>query len=614
VQSKPDQFEMKSLPAAEDIRAALGRMFAVDPFQHSPQLAAFLKFIVEETLGGKGNDLKGYTIATLALGRPVDFDPQTDPIVRVQAGRVRQAIQEYYQAHPADPIRILFEKGSYQPKFIFRPLSINHVVHPDKAFAPSVMMDGVLAIPRPLEIAQEPLSLTKATVESVLPRTIRDKPQYELTLQGIFGFATIAAMLGIVALFMFGVLAPKLAEVPLAPRQSYFPTLIIDGGNGPSDPLELLAIVQRTQNALTRFDDIVIVLDSQDERGTSQLAPVRAKAERLVLKISGNYSDRGRVRFSARLVEQLDQRVVWAQEFEPIVSGTAGDVGRSEIVRAIATTIARPYGVVHAYARQAFASVEEKQSDFGCIMVAFDYWQHSEKEMRTSAKKCLENQLTKNPRLGAVHSQLAYLYLDDYRFDDVDHQKQVLDRAIAAAFRGANLSPISARSYQTLLAIHFVRKEMESAWRAADQALKLNPFDSDIMADVAVHYISAGQFAKGLTLLEESMTYINNPPDWIVTYRSIALLMLGRTDEAAMILKPIKSSESPLAMVGTILVSFHEKDQQGATESINAFRKIHPKIFANPKAYLERLNIERGMTNLLLSRYQAALTWSGQSS
>ncbi|OJY38096.1 MAG: hypothetical protein BGP06_16780 [Rhizobiales bacterium 65-9] len=57
----------------------------------------FLQYVVEETLEGRGRSLKGYAIAVEALGRSDDFDPQFDPIVRVEARRLRQALRSYYE-------------------------------------------------------------------------------------------------------------------------------------------------------------------------------------------------------------------------------------------------------------------------------------------------------------------------------------------------------------------------------------------------------------------------------------------------------------------------------------------------------------------------------------
>lgn len=59
-------------------------------------MTSFLLFIVETTLAGHGNKLKAYTIAMEALGCGTDFDPQTDPVVRVEAVRLRRALARYY--------------------------------------------------------------------------------------------------------------------------------------------------------------------------------------------------------------------------------------------------------------------------------------------------------------------------------------------------------------------------------------------------------------------------------------------------------------------------------------------------------------------------------------
>src|SRR5918911_1070228 len=103
-------------------RAALARVVASEPFRNAPRLVAFLTFVVEKTLAGEAAALKGYTIATQALGRPDDFDPQADPIVRVEAGRLRRALQAFYEGEGADdPVRIAIPVGSYGAVFEHRP-------------------------------------------------------------------------------------------------------------------------------------------------------------------------------------------------------------------------------------------------------------------------------------------------------------------------------------------------------------------------------------------------------------------------------------------------------------------------------------------------------------
>ncbi|WP_342359194.1 hypothetical protein [Terrarubrum flagellatum] len=102
----------------EEIREQLARLRASDLFASSPQLVNFLDYVVEERLAGREAEIKGYTIAVEALGRPPEFDPQVDPIVRVEARRLRRTLRVYYSGAGAhDPIVISMPTGGYSPTF-----------------------------------------------------------------------------------------------------------------------------------------------------------------------------------------------------------------------------------------------------------------------------------------------------------------------------------------------------------------------------------------------------------------------------------------------------------------------------------------------------------------
>jgi hypothetical protein len=103
---------------AEEIRAAVERVVTSPGFRRSPQLVAFLRFVVESVLGGKAARIKSYTIGIEALRRGEDFDPQIDPIVRVEAGRLRRALASYYAGGGAGrSVTIEIPLGSYVPTF-----------------------------------------------------------------------------------------------------------------------------------------------------------------------------------------------------------------------------------------------------------------------------------------------------------------------------------------------------------------------------------------------------------------------------------------------------------------------------------------------------------------
>jgi hypothetical protein len=111
-------------PSETEIRAALDRVVASLYFRGSPRLASFLCFVVEATLAGNADRIKGYSIAIGALGRNDTFDPQTNPIVRVEAGRLRRALERYYDGSGRhDEIVIALPCGSYVPTFGHRGIA-----------------------------------------------------------------------------------------------------------------------------------------------------------------------------------------------------------------------------------------------------------------------------------------------------------------------------------------------------------------------------------------------------------------------------------------------------------------------------------------------------------
>src|SRR5215831_12332346 len=84
------------IPAAAVVRAELDRILASELFTRSERLSAFLKFIVDETLAGRAGSLKEQVIAVEVYGKGADFITAEDPIVRVDARRLRDKLREYY--------------------------------------------------------------------------------------------------------------------------------------------------------------------------------------------------------------------------------------------------------------------------------------------------------------------------------------------------------------------------------------------------------------------------------------------------------------------------------------------------------------------------------------
>jgi TolB-like protein len=109
-------------PTNDEVRAQLERLLASDALSGSARLRRFLSFIVERALEGEGRQLKEYAVGIEVFDRGSDYDPRIDSIVRVEAGRLRARLDEYYShAGHDDPVIVRIPRGGYTPVFERRP-------------------------------------------------------------------------------------------------------------------------------------------------------------------------------------------------------------------------------------------------------------------------------------------------------------------------------------------------------------------------------------------------------------------------------------------------------------------------------------------------------------
>jgi hypothetical protein len=101
-----------------DILRQLDRLLDNPHFSHSKRFPSFLRYIVQEELEGRGDQLKERTLGIEVFGRNAGYDTTSDPIVRVTAAEIRKRIAQYYQdSDNPDQLRISLPPGSYIPHF-----------------------------------------------------------------------------------------------------------------------------------------------------------------------------------------------------------------------------------------------------------------------------------------------------------------------------------------------------------------------------------------------------------------------------------------------------------------------------------------------------------------
>ena len=115
--------QVLGIPALTEslIRSQLARVEAHPLFVRSARMRRFLEFTIEATLAGRAEQLKEYVLGIEVFGRAEAHDPRLDPIVRVEARRLRAKLRDFYESEGAEEeLMIEYPLGSYVPRFQLR--------------------------------------------------------------------------------------------------------------------------------------------------------------------------------------------------------------------------------------------------------------------------------------------------------------------------------------------------------------------------------------------------------------------------------------------------------------------------------------------------------------
>jgi TolB-like protein len=138
------------------VRAALEKILASPTFATAGRHNRLLRYLVDRTLAGEGDQLKEYVLGVDVFDRADSFDPRIDSIVRVEVRRLRSRLEDYYREHGrTDPLTITIPRGSYVPVFESRtagPTSVpilessSSTPGPGRAYSPAVIIAAALSV------------------------------------------------------------------------------------------------------------------------------------------------------------------------------------------------------------------------------------------------------------------------------------------------------------------------------------------------------------------------------------------------------------------------------------------------------------------------------------
>lgn len=274
-----------------EIREQLARIRSSPAFDAPDRAQKFLTYVVEEALQGRAERIKAYSIAIEVFGRDASFDAQNDPVVRIEAGRVRRALEHYYLlTGQKDPVLITVPKGGYVPTFSRMTES------PPQA-------DG-RAVPARKTTAFGRLAVSAAALGAL--GIVGWALVYQLPLRQLTGLTGVALTDA----------APGMPKVTIAPFEDITGT--------PSSALLTRGLNDEVVGQMARFKEINVLA------GDEPIAPSPAGSDLPDYRLEGRIRlDDDRLRFSARLVDREDGVIIWTKTYDAELGRRAGSVANS---------------------------------------------------------------------------------------------------------------------------------------------------------------------------------------------------------------------------------------------------------------------------------------------
>ncbi|RUL97681.1 hypothetical protein [Rhizobium chutanense] len=293
------------------VRDQLDRILSSVEFQAPDRSRRFLAYIVAETLAGRETNLKAYAIAQAVFGRDASFDAQNDPVVRIEAGRIRRALERYYLVVGRDdPIQITIPKGRYVPSFIVRQPAIS----PENRPEPKDNRRHMLAA------QQKPSSYRDLLLPIGVPLVLGLVAILSLIrpLEGLFGSSTPA-----VATVSSKGDALK-AEILVEP--------LVGTGRENGDVDIAKGLTDEVIAQLTKINSVIV------KAAGPQTQIVASSRPQLLLQ--GSLGTEGsRLHVQIRLVDRADGTVIWTGAYDRTFEGRSILDVQEEIARQIADAI-----------------------------------------------------------------------------------------------------------------------------------------------------------------------------------------------------------------------------------------------------------------------------------
>jgi adenylate cyclase len=545
-------------PTREEVVAALERVTSSPCFARALRAQSFLRFVTHETLAGRATDVRGYSIAIAVFRKPASFDATHDPLVRVEAGRLRSKLCEYYATVGAeDPVRIELRSGSYVPTF--------------RSAVPA------------------PTSPPASTPLQVHVGRNRARAAWAL---GVPAAALIAAwsVSGMQpVLHAFGIGDAGRAAAPItrpqaAPRIRVQPFRSI---GAPDMAYLALGITEEVMTRLGAYPELQIIAAPAADADWSGYAS--KPGVEFLLSGSVNTAD-DTIRVVPQLTDARSGRRVWLANYqEPLAADNVWNVVDA-VAKAVAAAVGEPYGpLFDAEVARAAAATPPAPDPYHCLLRFVFALQVISEAAHGRATACFEGVVAADPGSSMGWARLAALYRMEYLhgFNAKADAPPPLDRATHAAGEALSIDANNPFANQELAFLHLLRGDRIAFEDYVARTLALNP-SADIRAALGINFVKMGQVERGLSLIDRSIADSPRAPPFFYMGYVVQALRVHDYDAAYSSAQRMATRDWPFGQAVLAAVAALAGQPEKAREAAKRLRDLQPAFAATGRDLIAR--------------------------
>lgn len=579
-------------PAAPAVRETLERVLRSETFGRSERARNLLRYLIDREQAGEAERLKGFTIAVDVFGKDAEFDPSTDAVVRVQAGRLRDLLEQYYATEGADdPLRVVIPRGSYVPAYRYMAARVEASEEPPAPEPAAVEAAAASAVP-PLEPAYDQSTLPASTLSPQLAKQVR-----------LFWMAmgAVIAMLGFVVVRMALPLQLPAETVSLVPEGALstasiaarYPPEALPSAHisaNTSDP-EAIKLALTFRSALSGFDTIDLIARDHAGAGDRVDGPLDFIFSLVSLPSGGAVV--------VELQHAASGTVLMSRQFSPAASS------REELDDQIADMLSAAVpvsGVIYGF-------IEQKRLQSGltaCLLLNDNYYLDQTTARHRAAFDCFKGLLDEGVKSPLIYSEMAALELESIT-DRYDYPPDAtLEKGMDLAYRGVLTGPTSPYAHRAYGYLNGRSGNTAESIRWMRKAYELNTYDLSMAAAYGYALIFSGDYTAGSRIMKRAVEASSSHPSWWDYALFLGEFMLGDMERAARATEVLVSTKKSHYLAARIIVAQQSGQIAQIGSMLKDLTKNYPDFAKNPRAAFKKANYPPDLTEKLIEALRSA--------